>query len=244
VSNVVAQLQQFGETRRGWLGVRIQSVTEELAESFGLLKPQGALIAEVTPEGPAAVAGIKAGDVIIRFNGQAVPEMGDLPRIVAETAVGKEVDVVVWRDGKEKNFRVLLGRLEEFEKAASGEEPGSEQTDEQPSGTEVTDLGLILAPLSASLREQFEVNADVNGVAVVATADNGPAREKGIRPGDIIVEVAQQEVRTPQEVKDKVAAAKKAGKKTVLLLLYRGGDLRFVAVKLEEDAPAGKKAPE
>ncbi|HEX4891240.1 MAG TPA: DegQ family serine endoprotease [Alphaproteobacteria bacterium] len=243
VSNVVAQLQQFGETRRGWLGVRIQSVTEELAESFGLLKPQGALIAEVTPEGPAAVAGIKAGDVIIRFNGQAVPEMSDLPRIVAETAVGKEVDVVVWRDGKEKNFRVRLGRLEEFEKAASGEEPGSAQTDDQPSGTEVTDLGLMLAPLSATLREQFEVNADVNGVAVVATADNGPAREKGIRPGDIIVEVAQQEVRTPQEVKDKVAAAKKAGKKSVLLLLYRGGDLRFVAVKLEEDAPAGKKAP-
>jgi len=240
VSNVVTQLQEFGETRRGWLGVRIQSVTEELAESFGLRRPRGALIAEVTPKGPAATAGIKAGDVIIRFNGQSVPEMSDLPRIVAETAVGKEVDVVVWRDGKEKNFRVILGRLEDFEKSASGEDTGGEPSSPQSAGTEVEDLGLMLAPLSMSVREQFEVGDDVNGVAVVAVADAGPAREKGVRPGDVIVEVAQQEVRTTQEVKDKVAAAKKAGKKSVLLLLYRGGDLRFVAVKLEDEAPAKK----
>ncbi|MGK2872869.1 MAG: DegQ family serine endoprotease [Alphaproteobacteria bacterium] len=241
VSNVVTQLQEFGETRRGWLGVRIQSVTEELAESFGLRRPRGALIAEVTPKGPAATAGIKAGDVIIRFNGQSVPEMSDLPRIVAETAVGKEVDVVVWRDGKEKNFRVILGRLEDFEKSASGEDTGGEPSSPQSAGTEVEDLGLMLAPLSMSVREQFEVGDDVNGVAVVAVADAGPAREKGVRPGDVIVEVAQQEVRTTQEVKDKVAEAKKAGKKSVLLLLYRGGDLRFVAVKLEDEAPAKKK---
>ncbi len=240
VSNVVTQLQEFGETRRGWLGVRIQSVTEELAESFGLRRPRGALIAEVTPKGPAATAGIKAGDVIIRFNGQSVPEMSDLPRIVAETAVGKEVDVVVWRDGKEKNFRVILGRLEDFEKSASGEDTGGEPSSPQSAGTEVEDLGLMLAPLSMSVREQFEVGDDVNGVAVVAVADAGPAREKGVRPGDVIVEVAQQEVRTTQEVKDKVAEAKKAGKKSVLLLLYRGGDLRFVAVKLEDEAPAKK----
>ncbi len=240
VSNVVAQLQEFGETRRGWLGVRIQSVTDELAESFGMLKPGGALIAEVTPGGPAAVAGIKAGDVIIRFNGRPVPEMSDLPRIVAETAVGKESDVIVWRDGKEKNFRVVLGRLEEFEKSAANKETGGEPSSEQPTGTEVNDLGLLLAPLSTSLREQFEVGADVNGVAVVAVDDAGPSREKGVRPGDVIVEVAQQEVRSPQEVKDKVAEAKKAGKKSVLLLLYRGGDLRFVAVKLADEAPVKK----
>ncbi len=240
VSNVVAQLQEFGETRRGWLGVRIQSVTDELAESFGLLKARGALIAEVTPGGPAAVAGIKAGDVIIRFNGHDVPEMSDLPRIVAETAVGKESDVVVWREGKEKGFRVVLGRLEEFEKSASKEEAVGEPSNTQPTGTEVKDLGLLLAPLSASLREQFEVGADVNGVAVVAVDDAGPSHEKGVRPGDVVVEVAQQEVRTPQEVKDKVAAAKKAGKKSILLLLHRGGDLRFVAVKLSDEAPAKK----
>ena len=240
VSNVVAQLQEFGETRRGWLGVRIQSVTDELAESFGLLKARGALIAEVTPGGPAAVAGIKAGDVIIRFNGHDVPEMSDLPRIVAETAVGKESDVVVWREGKEKGFRVVLGRLEEFEKSASKEEAVGEPSNTQPTGTEVKDLGLLLAPLSASLREQFEVGADVNGVAVVAVDDAGPSHEKGVRPGDVGVEVGQQEVRTPQEVKDKVAAAKKAGKKSILLLLHRGGDLRFVAVKLSDEAPAKK----
>lgn len=240
VRNVVSQLQQFGETRRGWLGVRIQSVTEELAESFGLLTPRGALIAEVTPGGPAAKAGIKAGDVIISFNRQPVPEMGDLPRIVADTAVGEEADVVVWRDGKERNFRVTLGRLEEFEKAAAGEDAGGEPSGAQPAGVEDKDLGLLLAPLSASLREQFEVSGDVNGVAVVAVDDDGPSREKGVRPGDVIVEVAQQEVRTPKEVMDKVAAAKSAGKKSVLLLLYRGGDLRFVAIKLDGEAPAKK----
>ncbi|MSP43157.1 MAG: DegQ family serine endoprotease [Alphaproteobacteria bacterium] len=241
VSNVVAQLQQYGETRRGWLGVRIQSVTEELAENFGLLKPRGALIAEVTPKGPAAVAGIKAGDVVIRFNGQPVPEMSDLPRIVAETAVGKEVDVVVWRDGKEKNFRVLLGRLEEFEKSAASEQSGVEQPGAQPSGTEVKDLGLLLAALSPALRDRFQLGGDVNGVAVVAIHEGGPGQEKGIRPGDVIVEVAQQEVRTPQDVKDKISVAKKDGKKSVLLLFYRGGDLRFVAVKLGDEAPAEKK---
>lgn len=242
VRNVVSQLQEFGETRRGWLGVRIQSVTEELAESFGLMSPRGALIAEVTPGGPAAAAGIQAGDVIIRFNGQDVPQMGDLPRIVAETAVGKEVDVVVWRDGKERNFRVTLGRLEEFEKiAGNGDDAGDDQTRQQP-GDEVPDLGLMLAPMTAPFREQFEVASDVNGVAVVGVDDTGPSYEKGARPGDVIVEVAQQEVRTPKDVSDKVAAAKAAGKKSVLLLLYRAGDLRFVAVTLE-DAKKTSPAP-
>jgi serine protease Do len=240
VRNVVSQLQEFGETRRGWLGVRIQSVTDELAESFGLLKARGALIAEVTTGGPAASAGIKAGDVILRFNGQDVPEMSDLPRIVAETQVGKEVDVLVWRDGKEKNFRVKLGRLEEFEKTAAGIDAGGEDSGGMP-GTEASDLGLMLAPLSSVLREQFEVNSDVNGVAIVAVDDEGPAREKGVRPGDVIVEVAQQEVRSPEEVISKVAEAKKAGKKSVLLLLYRGGDLRFVAIKLDEPRSSKKK---
>lgn len=242
VRNVVSQLQEFGETRRGWLGVRIQSVTDELAESFGLLKARGALIAEVTPGGPAAAAGIKAGDVIIRFNGQDVPEMGDLPRVVAETQVGKEVDVVVWRDGKEKNFRATLGRLEEFEKVAgAGDEADGDQTSEQP-GDEIADLGLMVSPLSAAFREQFEVGSDVNGVAVVGIDENGPSREKGVRPGDVIVEVAQQEVRSPEDVAEKVKAVKAAGKKSVLLLLHRAGDLRFVAISLIE-APAAKPAP-
>ena len=141
---------------------------------------------------------------------------------------------------RKRTSALLLGRLEEFEKSAADGETGGEPSSEQPAGTEVNDLGLLLAPLSASLREQFEVGADVNGVAVVAVDDAGPSREKGVRPGDVVVEVAQQEVRSPQEVKDKVAEAKKAGKKSVLLLLYRGGDLRFVAVKLADEAPAKK----
>ncbi len=237
VSNVVAQLQEFGETRRGWLGVRIQSVTDELAESFGLKKTQGALIAEVTPGGPAEKAGIKAGDVVLRFNSQEIPEMRDLPRAVADTSVGKEVDVVVWRDGAEMPFKVTLGRLEEFEKVAGADE--EKRPSQDAPGFEVEELGLKLGPLSPSVREQFEIGADVNGVIVVGVDSNGPSSERGIRPGDLIVEVAQEEVKSPNDVDEKISKIRAEKKKSVLLLIYRAGDLRFVAVKLA-DAPAVK----
>ncbi|HCO91944.1 MAG TPA: serine protease [Alphaproteobacteria bacterium] len=228
--NVVTQLREFGETRRGWLGVRIQSVTDELAESFGLDKARGALVAEVTDGGPAEQAGIRVGDVILSFNDTDVPEMRDLPRIVAETQVGKKVQVVVWRDGRKKDFDVTLGRLEDFERA---EGVAAAQPDKQ--GSEIADLGLTLIPLNDIVREQFGIPENVEGVAVIDVESSSAAAEKGIRPGDVIVEVAQQEVSSPADVSKKVAEIRKSDKKSVLLLLNRGGDLRFVAVRLADE---------
>ncbi|HBA42112.1 MAG TPA: serine protease, partial [Alphaproteobacteria bacterium] len=228
--NVVTQLREFGETRRGWLGVRIQSVTDELAESFGLDKARGALVAEVTDGGPAEQAGIRVGDVILSFNDTDVPEMRDLPRIVAETQVGKKVQVVVWRDGRKKDFDVTLGRLEDFERA---EGVAAAQPDKQ--GSEIADLGLTLIPLNDIVREQFGIPENVEGVAVIDVESASAAAEKGIRPGDVIVEVAQQEVSSPADVSKKVAEIRKSDKKSVLLLLNRGGDLRFVAVRLADE---------
>ena len=228
--NVVTQLREFGETRRGWLGVRIQSVTDELAESFGLDKARGALVAEVTDGGPAEQAGIRVGDVILSFNDADVPEMRDLPRIVAETQVGKKVQVVVWRDGRKKDFDVTLGRLEDFERA---EGVAAAQPDKQ--GSEIADLGLTLIPLNDIVREQFGIPENVEGVAVIDVESSSAAAEKGIRPGDVIVEVAQQEVSSPADVSKKVAEIRKSDKKSVLLLLNRGGDLRFVAVRLADE---------
>ena len=228
--NVVTQLREFGETRRGWLGVRIQSVTDELAESFGLDKARGALVAEVTDGGPAEQAGIRVGDVIVSFNDEDVPEMRDLPRIVAETQVGKKVEVVVWRDGRKKEFDVTLGRLEDFERA---EGVSVAQSDKQ--GSEIADLGLTLIPLNDIVREQFGIPENVEGVAVIDVESASAAAEKGIRPGDVIVEVAQQEVSSPADVSKKVAEIRKSDKKSALLLLNRGGDLRFVAVRLADE---------
>ncbi len=228
-ANVVTQLREFGETRRGWLGVRIQSVTDELAESFGLDKARGALVAEVTDGGPAKQAGIRVGDVILSFNDEDVPEMRELPRIVAGTEVGKEVEVVVWRDGEKKEFDVTLGRLEDFERA---EGVAADPSDDQ--GSAIAELGLTLLPLNDIVREQFGIAENIEGVAVIDVEPASAAAEKGIRPGDVIVEVAQQEVRSPGEIAKKVEEIRKSDKKSVLLLLNRGGDLRFVAVKLAD----------
>ncbi|MCP1334982.1 DegQ family serine endoprotease [Futiania mangrovi] len=228
--SVVSQLREFGETRRGWLGVRIQSVTDEIAESLGLDRARGALVAGVSDGGPAAEGGIEPGDVIVSFDGKDVLEMRQLPRIVAETQVGKTVDVDVIRQGETRTLQVRVGRLEEAEEpaaaAAGSEVPSAEQT--------VSALGLTLSPLTEEARTQFSVPVEVTGVLVSEVAGDSAAAEKGIRPGDVIVEVAQQEVSSPADVARLVEETKAGERKSILLLLNRGGDLRFVAVRLDK----------
>lgn len=227
---VVAQLREFGQTRRGWLGVRIQSVTDEIAESLSLPRASGAMVAGVDEKGPAAEGGIVAGDVILSFDGKPVPDMRSLPRVVAETKIGTTVDVVIWHDGKEKTVRVKVGQLDEAatEVADSGSKGGT-----APSKAQVV-LGMSLAALSDDLRGRHSVPEDVNGVVVTDVKGDSFAAEKGIRPGDVIIEVAQDKVTTPAQVADKVKAEKDAGKKSVLLLLSRAGDLRFVAIRVDK----------
>ncbi len=240
---VVAQLEEFGHTRRGWLGVRIQGVTPEIAESLGLPKPHGALVASVTANGPAAAAGIQPGDVVTLFDGKEVSEMRRLPRIVADTPIKKVAPVVVWRKGKQLSFQVKVGELEAAEEsgllANTSDEPGKQQ--QPPTPAKAFDkLGLKLSGVTAELRQQFELSGEAKGVVVTEVQAGSPAAEKGIRPGDMVIEVSQQEVASPADVASLVQKARNEGRKSVLLLVDRQGDLRFVALGFSEDAP---KAP-
>ncbi|MFV0474943.1 MAG: DegQ family serine endoprotease [Pikeienuella sp.] len=227
VKNVVAQLREFGHTKRGWLGVRIQQVTPELAEGLGLEKPAGALVSEVTAEGPAAGGGIEAGDVIMKFDGKDIVEMRDLPRMVAETDVGKDVRVVIWRKGKTQTVKVVLGLLDE------GADSPAEEVDkpETPSVAEAA-LGMKLEPLTERNRGDYNIADGAKGVLVTEVDAGSTAAEKGVRPGDVIVEVAQEAVATPADVRGGVAKAREEGRKSVLILVQSGTDLRFVALKI------------
>jgi serine protease Do len=216
--------------RRGWLGVRIQTVTDELAEGLRLDSATGALVASVTEGGPAEAAGVGQGDVILRFDGREVTEMRKLPRMVAETGIGKAVDVVVWRKGEEMTLQVELGELDEEQLAAAtvGEAPVERETDL------VEPLGLKLAQLTPELRLEFELGEGDDGVVIIAVEVDGTAAEKGLRPGDIIVEVDQEKVMTPGDVADRVERAKDEGFRVVTLLVLRQGDFQWVAVRLDQ----------
>ncbi|HSR71213.1 MAG TPA: DegQ family serine endoprotease [Kiloniellales bacterium] len=227
--NVIDQLREHGEVRRGWLGVRIQTVTEELAEGLRLEQSHGALVASVTKGGPAESAGVEQGDVILEFDGREVTEMRKLPRMVAETPIGSEVEVVVWRKGERKTVRVMLGELREEELAAATE--GTVQ--ELPSGT-VADLGLTLDTITAELRSQFGLPDKTEGVVITEVDPTGSAAEKQLRPGDVIVEVDQEKVSTPAEVAELVNKAKDEGYRVVTLLVLRQGDFQWVAVRIDQ----------
>ena len=219
---IIDQLQRFGETRRGWLGVHIQTVTEEIAESLDLDRPRGALVASVADPGPAKDGGIEDRDVILKFNGKDIDKVRRLPRIVAETKIDQTVDVVVWRDGKEKTLSITVARLDE---SKGPSEP------EQNAPVELPTLGLAIMPLDEATKSARNIDAEVNGALVVAVDDEGPAAQKDVQPGDVIVEVNQDPVASPADVAKGVADADKAKRKSVLMLLNRKGDLRFVAIR-------------
>lgn len=231
-SNIIDQLREFGEARRGWLGVRIQEVSDDIAEGLGLKETRGALVAGVTDKGPAAEAGIVAGDVILEFDGQAVNAMHELPRMVADEHIGKEVQVKILRKGKEQIVTVKLGRLEDATAAADA---GTPPADNPTPPTVITGpLGLTLSDLSPSIRTQFGIKDTVSGVVVTGVADGSAAAEKRLQAGDVIVEIAQEPVATPDDVNKRIDQLKKDGRKSALLLLAnKDGDLRFVAVKID-----------
>src|SRR5450755_2781583 len=232
VAGVVDQLRQFGELRRGWLGVRIQQVTDEIAESLGIKPPRGALIAGVEDKGPAKPAGIEPGDVVVKFDGKDIKEPKDLSRVVADTAVGKEVDVVIIRKGAEETRKVTLGRLEDGDKAVQA----AAKTQAEPAEKPVTQkaLGLDLATLSKDLRTRYKIKDSVKGVIVTGVDAASDAADKRLSAGDVIVEVAQEAVSSGADIKKRVDQLKKDGKKSVLLLVANGeGELRFVALSVQ-----------
>ncbi len=230
VVSVVDQLRQFGELRRGWLGVRIQQVTDEIAESLNIKPARGALVAGIDDKGPAKPAGIEPGDVVIKFDGKDIKEPRDLSRVVADTAVGKAVSVVVIRKGKEVTKQVTLGRLDETEKPT----PASLKTtpDADKSVTQKA-LGLELTDLSSDNRARYKIKDSVKGVVITGVDGGSDAAGKRIAVGDVIVEVAQEAVSNPAEINKRVEQLKKEGKKSVLLLVSNGeGELRFVAIAI------------
>jgi serine protease Do len=235
VGNVIDQLRQFGETRRGWLGVRIQEVTDDIAEGLSMPKAAGALVAGVTEKGPAALAGILPGDVILEFDGKAVDSMHTLPRLVAEQPIGKVVPVKVFRKGKEETISVTLGRLEDAEKVDNAT-PGEPAPSDQPPPVVVSEpLGLTLSDLTPELRSKYTIKDEVVGVVVTEVADGSSASEKQVQAGEVIVEFAQEKVSSPKDIETLIDKLKKDGRRSALLLLAnKDGDLRYVALRLPE----------
>ncbi len=231
---VIDQLREYGETRRGWLGVRIQEVTDEIGESLGMDEAMGALVAGVTEGGPAATAEIEPGDVILKFDGKEVETMRELPRMVAETAIGKEVEVIVLRKGEEVTINVTLERLEESEQDEEVTDSDAQPEDKPAAKSEV--LGMMLAELDDALREQFTIDEDVSGVVITEVKPGSSAEEKRILAGDVIKEVAQEPVKTPADVEAEIKKLKEDGRRSALLLLSNpSGDVRFVPVRIEDD---------
>ncbi|EKF20842.1 DegQ family serine endoprotease [Nitratireductor pacificus] len=232
--NVVDQLREFGETRRGWLGVRIQEVTDEIAESLGMQKAAGAMVSGVIEGGPIDNGSIMPGDVIIRFDGKDIEHMRDLPRIVAESPVGKDVAVTIVRKGEEQTVQVKLGRLEDSEKLASAETKDDAAEGEEGPVSSASVLGMHLAALDDEARDRFEISADVSGVVINEIDADSVAAEKGVAPGDVIVEIAQATVSTPKEALDRLEELKSQGRRNALLMLAsKTGELRFVTLRMD-----------
>ncbi|MEX0345925.1 MAG: DegQ family serine endoprotease [Rhizobiaceae bacterium] len=227
---VIDQLREFGETRRGWLGVRIQPVTPDIAESLGMDEAKGALVAGVIKGGPVDNGTVQPGDVIIKFDGRDIDDMRDLPRVVAESPVGKEVEVVIVRKGEEQTVMVTLGRLEDGEKMADA--GGGSENKEEVASAQV--LGMTIAELDDDARGKFEISPEVSGVVITEVEENSAAAEKGVQAGDVIVEIAQDSVAKPEDVVARIDELKDQGRKNALLMLSsKTGELRFVTLRMK-----------
>ena len=228
---VIDQLRQFKEVRRGWLGVRIQQVTDEIADSLSIKPARGALIAGIDDKGPAKPAGIEPGDVVVKFDGKDIKEMRDLPKIVAETPVGKDVEVTIIRKGKEETKTVKLGRLDDGEKQAALT-PKKDGPEEKTAVKKA--LGLDLANLTDELRKKHKIKDKVKGVLITGVDADSPAAEKRLAVGMVIAEVQQQPVANAAELQTRIDKLKKDGKKAVVLLVVSpDGDPSFVALSLQ-----------
>ena len=225
--SVVAQLRAFGHARRGWLGVQIQTVTPEIAESLGMKDATGAMVAGVTAGGPAETAKLRGGDVILTFDGHDIKELKALPRVVAEAGIGKTVPVVVWRDGKQVTIDVVVGELPDDVKLASAGKPAPS------SPPEISSLGLKLAAITPEMRTRFQLGDDQKGVVITDVTQGTPGADKGLKAGDVVVEVQQEAVTTPADVHARVEKLRKNGRKSVLLLVQTADGQHWVPLSLQ-----------
>ncbi len=228
VSKVVDQLKQFGETRRGWLGVRIQDVTQDVADAMGLAEAKGALVTDV-PDGPGKDGGILSGDVILTFNAQDVKDSRGLVREVADAPIGQSVPVVVMRSGKEVTLQIKLGRREDAEAKST---PVAEKAKPAAPATAQV-LGLTVVPMTDAMTEGLGMALGDKGLVISKVDVASEAYTKGLREGDVITEAGQQPVVTLQDIQDRLSEARDAGRKSLLLLVRSGGDPRFVALTIQ-----------
>ena len=229
VTRVIDQLKEFGETRRGWLGVRIQNVSEDMVDAIdGLDSTAGAMVTDV-PEGPAMEAGILAGDVILSFDGKKVEDVRGLVRQVGNADVGKAVRVIVLRDGAQKTLKVTLGRRETAENTGD-----TTETEPMAEPMEKELLGLTVTPLTEGMRSELGAAEGTTGLVVTGVDETSTAFEKGLRAGDILTEASQQKLLSVTDLEDRIMEAREAGRKSLLLLVRRAGEPRFVALNIEE----------
>jgi serine protease Do len=219
--SVIEQLREHGKVDRGWIGVQIQSVTPDIAKGLGLDEPKGALVVVVSPDSPAAKAGLRSGDVILKVADEAINDMRELPRLVAAKPKGTEARFVVWRDGKEKTFAVTVAPMPAEQNVAAA--------DDSPAATEPT-LGMTLTAIEPPVRQRLGIPEDIKGVLVTGVRGDSPAASAGINPGDIIEKVGQSTVDTPEDVGATVKAARAEKRSSVLMMVNRGGQKRFVAL--------------
>ncbi len=233
---VIAQLRQFGRAKRGWIGVRIQDVTADIADSLGLKSPHGALIAGIEPKGPAQKSGLRTGDVILQLDNQDV-DGRSLPRRVAETPVGEAGQFAIWRDGKRQMLTIPIGNFPEDQP-----KPEAKPTARAPSATApvaLADLGMKVAAITDALRQKFQLPDGQKGVVITDVSPDGKAAERGLKPGDVVAEVQQSEVSTPDELQDRIAQARHAKHASVLMLVQNGDGMRWVPLPIAGQVTKG-----
>ena len=223
---VVDQLRHYGRPRRGWLGVRIQQVTPDIAESLGLHEADGALVAGVNHDGPAEKAHIQNGDIILTFNGRPLKEMRTLPRVVAETAIDRAVPVEIWRGGKKLTLQVTVSEMPDDTKTAEAAKPRKAPV-LNPS-VDFSSLGMKLAPLNDATRAKYKIDAQQKGIVITDVVPDGTAADHGLKAGDVVVEVQQNAVASPADMQKRIEEARTGGRKSVLLLVQGPDGLRWV----------------
>ncbi len=235
--NVIEQLLEFGTTKRGWLGVNIQPVSDEISATLGLKKVSGALVSRVYMDSPAGKGGIKVGDVILKFDGKEVENSRRLPFMVAQTAVDKKVKVEVWRNGRSQSLTVRLGELEKFEISQGANRQGSNNVPENSDGgvVEFAELGISVAPYSSQLQELYGLeSSDATGLIVVAVNPNSEAQRIGLAKGVQLLQAGRDSLNSTQDLRKAIDSVKASGLEHILLLARVGNDSRFVTLKITQ----------
>ncbi len=227
------RLIKDGSIERGYIGVQIQPVTKDVAEAVGLANASGAIVAQVDESTPAGKAGIKAGDIVTKFGATTIENPKALARVVGDLKPGTKDKITVWRQGKEVTLDVTVGNLKDDRMASADTGSMNEPSQTADASVNLPDLGLKVADLTDEMRESLGLDADVSG-AIVNQVDEGPAQDRGINEGDIIVSVNQEPVTSAAAARDAIAKAKSEGKKSVLMLVQRKDGQNFVALPFQQ----------